>query len=109
MPHHTRRIDPISNGCWELPYLHLAHSAIEEGAHTSISAVVSQFSWIARGNDAAAGLVQHDAAVDDSEDAVELMGDHDHGEIQAPVHGQDELVELGGTHGVEPSRGLVQE
>src|ERR1700680_1461141 len=50
---------------------------------------------------------EHADAIAGPEDAVEVGGDHDHGELEGALQVQDQLVELGRGDRVEPGGRLV--
>ena len=54
-------------------------------------------------------LAEHGDAVADRVEAVEIVGDHEHGQPQGRLQGRDELVELAGADRVEAGGRLVEE
>src|SRR6476646_9875218 len=90
-------------------HLTLLEQAVEKAAHADVAAIVPKVLGIAFRDDALAHGVEHDAAVHDAKNAIELMGHDDHGEPETAIHREDELVELGRAHGVEACRWFVEE
>src|SRR5207244_6561111 len=82
---------------------------VEEGADPRLGASVAERRGLSPRDDPARPAVQHDAVLDDREDAPQLVRDDDRRHAEAGIQGRDEVVELRGGDGIEAGRGLVQE
>src|SRR5262245_32838614 len=77
--------------------------------HARIVAVIAEIRGPAFGDDPARLLVDHDTAVDDGEDAQQLVSDHHEGDAETRAEPQNKLVDLDEGDRVEPARELVEE
>src|SRR6058998_1670826 len=64
---------------------------------------------VGRADEADAAVVQEGDPVGDQEGAAEIMGHHHRAHAEAALHVADQVVDLGGDHGVEAGGRLVVE
>src|SRR6476620_1463157 len=97
-PPRTTRAE--SSACPLVPWLLLSCDdlslAIEELTHARVGAAVAQVGGPAVGDDAARNRVEHDGAIGDGEDALQLVRHHHEGEAEVLAQRQDGAVEPGG-------------
>jgi hypothetical protein len=77
--------------------------------HRRDFAGVAQDPGVAARQDAAARAVQEHTALDDGEDARELVADQHHRQTEPIAQRADEQIQLAGAHGIQAGRGFVQE
>src|SRR4051812_5329591 len=78
----------------------VVRAAGEEVSYARVAAL-AQVVRVAAGDDTRALAVQHDAVLGDLENTVEVVGDHDQGQAEFSIQGQEQVVELGGSDRVE--------
>src|SRR6476620_1147896 len=94
------RTTPVeSSACPLVPWLLLSRNRIrlpiEELTHSRIGAAVAQVGRPAVGDDAARDRVEHDRAIGDGEDALQLVRHHYESEAEVLAQRQDGAVEPG--------------